>query len=260
MIVDSHVHLGDIVSCQSPDVSIKTLLSVMDELGIDLAINIMHMLGLADCYEEAFKASESAYEQSAHRLPYALFYSPHYREASLEWIAAARGRSGYVGIKIHPAWHLTYPDDPRYERIWQVAAEHGVPIVTHSWIVSDYNPSQKFATPDRFQYYVERFPHVNLILGHAGGRYEGHLMAVNLVKRFPNVYVDLAGDLLSFNLIEWLVAQIGATRILFGSDVSMMDQRSRLAAILDADITAEEKRQILGENACRLFGLGAEKQ
>ncbi len=94
-----------------------------------------------------------------------------------------------------------------------------------------------------------------MILGHAGGRYEGHRAAAKLARSYPNVYMDLSGDSYSFGLVEWLVEQAGADRILFGSDLFMIDARTVMGRVLDADISSAAKALILGENAVRIFGL-----
>ncbi len=253
MIVDTHTHLGEIVSFRSLDTTVETMLSVMDHLGIDMAIE-MHMAGLGPL-EVAYEMSEAAFELSGGRLPYAMIYNPLYMDESLAWVRKSLDRPGAVGIKIHPSLNRTYPEDPRYEPIWELAADRGVPIITHSWAVSDYNPVQKYATPDHFGHYVARYPQVNLVLGHAGGLYAGNLAAADLARRYHNVYMDLSGDAYSFGLIEWLVDQVGAARLLFGSDVNWIDQRTHLGRVLDADITLEQKQLILGENAQRLFDL-----
>jgi len=176
-------------------------------------------------------------------------------DESLNLIRKSLNQPGAVGIKIHPSFSRTYPEDVRYEPVWQLAAQYSVPIITHSWAVSDYNPLQRYSTPEHFEHYVARYPNVNLILGHAGGLYAGHLAAVDLARRYPNVFMDISGDTYSFGFIEWLVHQVGAERILFGSDAVWFDQRTQLGRVLDADITLEQKRLILGENACRLFRL-----
>ena len=254
MIVDAHTHLGEVPLFRVPDTSVEAMLALMDDLGIDMAIQ-MHGAGIVECYEEAYHASEAAYERSDGRLPYCLVYSPLYQKESLLWIGRGLGRPGCVGIKIHPGSHQVYPEDARYEPVWLLAAERGVPLITHSWALSDYNPTQRYATPEHFEPHVRRYPQVRLVLGHAGGRYEGHLAAARLAQRYPNVYLDLSGDVYAYGLIEWLVAQVGAERILFGSDANWIDPRTHLGRILDAEITAEAKWLILGVNATRLFHL-----
>jgi predicted TIM-barrel fold metal-dependent hydrolase len=255
MIVDAHVHLGDVAQFRIADPSAEAMLVLMDCLGIDVSISA-HFAGLVGCFEDAYQASEAAHERSGGRLPYWLVYHPLCPKDSLAWIERAWGRPGLVGVKIHPAQHQVFPEDVRYEPVWRMAAERGLPILTHSWALSDYNPTQRYATPEHFESRVARFPEVTIILGHAGGRYEGHLAAARLAQRYANVYLDLSGDVYSFGLVEWLVGQVGADRILFGSDAVWIDPRTRLATVLDADISLEAKEQILGGNACRLFRIG----
>ena len=55
-------------------------------------------------------------------------------------------------------WYLAY------ERAWEFAAEHDLPILAHTWSVSDYNPAQRYSTPERLETYVRRFPRVRLLL------------------------------------------------------------------------------------------------
>ena len=54
-------------------------------------------------------------------------------------------------------------------------------------------------------------------------------------------------------MIEQLGEEAGADRVLFGSDVPLMDPRSQLGKIITADITDEDKRLVLGGNARRLL-------
>jgi predicted TIM-barrel fold metal-dependent hydrolase len=259
MIVDAHVHLGEVSSFRAIDTGPEAMLALMDALSIDVAIS-MHALGLAGLFEQAYTASEAAYERSGGRLPYCLVYHPLYREESLAWAAMGVGRPGMVGLKINPGQHQVYPEDERYEPVWEFATDHDLPMITHSWAWSDYNPTQRFATPEHFERFVAKYPTVKLVLGHAGGRYEGHLAAVTLAKRYANVYLDLSGDVYSLGFVEWLVEQVGAERVLLGSDMDWIDPRTHLARVLDAEISLEAKEMILGQNACRLFRLAPRGQ
>lgn len=254
MIIDAHIHLGGLAGFHVPDASAAAALALMDRLGIDMAIN-MPNAGLMECFEVAYASACAAYQESAGRLPFALTYHPRYPEDSLAAIEASLAGPGAVAIKIHPGQHQTYPNDPAYDVVWRLAAERSLPIITHSWALSDYNPTQRFAVPELYEPRIARFPQVNLVLGHSGGRYEGHLAAAALAQRYANVYLDLSGDVYSFGFIEWLTGQVGAERILFGTDLDWIDPRTHLGRVLDADISAHDKELILGANACRLFGL-----
>jgi len=254
MIVDSHIHTGMTVSGPCIDPSTEAVLSLMDHLGIDLAISTNHPL-LAGRLQKGLDDALDAYRMSEGRILSYAFFDPHFPEEDLDWVRQCLSHKPFVGIKIHPRRAEIYPDDERWDPVWRLASELQVPLLAHTWWVSDYNPGQRFCTPDRFEHYVKTYPEVDLILGHAGGRFEGHRAAAKLTRSYANVFLDLSGDSYSFGLVEWFVQQAGADRILFGSDVTLIDVRTVMGRVLDADIPAEAKAMILGQNALRLFRL-----
>jgi len=256
MIVDSHIHLGKMVSAPCVDASVQAMLSLMDSLHIDQSISTGSGL-ISGRTEVGFQTAVAAYEQSGGRLRSCAFFNPYYPGEDERWVRRCLAHKAFVGIKIHPPLVECYANDERWEPVWRLAAERHVPIVTHSWAVSDYNPTQRYATPELFERYVRAYPSVPFILGHSGGRYEGHRAAVALARKYANVHMDLSGDSYSLGLVEWLAQQAGAERVLFGSDNTMIDGRTTLGRVLDADLPAADKALILGENAVRVFGLVA---
>ena len=56
-------------------------------------------------------------------------------------------------------------------------------------------------------------------------------------------------------LIEWAVGEIGAERLLFGTDTPLYFTAFQRARIDYAEITLEQKRCILRENAIKLLSL-----
>ena len=168
----------------------------------------------------------------------------------------AKDWPGFVGLKIHPSFHGVPAEDPSYEPAWRFAGEHDLTILTHSWSVSDYNPVQRLSTPERFEKYVRRFPTVRLVLGHAGGRGTGRHAAVRMANEHPNVYLDIAGDIFDYRLIESLVESVPVEKILFGSDFPWLDPRANLSRVLLAEIDVAAKMKILRDNAMRVYRLG----
>jgi uncharacterized protein len=254
MIIDSHMHLGSIVSTPCVDESIEAVIALMDHLDVEFAISTSFSL-LDGRSDVGINTAREAYSLSQGRILAYTYVNPHYPD-DVKIARECLDDERFVGIKIHPSGVACFGNDVRWEPVWQLASEYDVPILAHSWALSDYNPSQRFSTPDLFEHYVGSFPDVNLILGHAGGRYEGYIAAANLARNYSNVYADLSGDSYSFGLVEWLVNHIGADRILYGSDLTMIEPRTQIGRILDADISIEAKAKIMGENAAQLFGIG----
>jgi predicted TIM-barrel fold metal-dependent hydrolase len=251
MIIDAHCHLGYSPQFHFPDTTVKTLLRVMDGLQIDRAV-CCHLALLAGEVEFGLRESLEAYRESGGRLPLYTAFDPR-APGGIEFVTRCLDQEGFVGIKIHPSFHQCWADDERYRAVWELAAEKQVPMLTHSWDVSEQNPVQKYSFPSRFEKYAAEYPEATVILGHAGGRYHGHIAAANLAVKYRNVLLDTAGDCYTAGLIEYLVGRVGADRILFGSDITWIDPRTQLGMILDADISTADKQKILRLNATRVF-------
>ncbi len=160
-----------------------------------------------------------------------------------------------IGVKIHPSWHLCYPADERYKKFWALAEERQIPVLTHSWNPNVPNKAQKFSDPFNFEVVIKRHPDLKLILAHAGGRGDSLYKVIDLLEKYPNLYTDFAGDIFEPKLIETYVGRLGSEKLYFGTDMPWIDVRYHLVNILSAEITDEDKENILGLNVARLYGI-----
>lgn len=253
MIVDTHFHLGCSPGFHYYDTSLDSYLDYMDRLKISYCINI-HSIGLVtNELERGLEEDLRAYERSQGRIVSYYVYHPHFGAESLELMERYGDRRVFKGIKLHPSFHGVYANDPRYEAAWEYAKEKQLPIMSHTWSISETNASQKYSYPPLFERYIAAFPDVSFIAGHSGGRYDGIMQTVKLARKYPNVYMDTAGDVYENGLIEFLTREAGADRVLFGSDGFWMDARTQLGMIIGADISVEDKQKILSKNAMSLF-------
>jgi predicted TIM-barrel fold metal-dependent hydrolase len=72
----------------------------------------------------------------------------------------------------------------------------------------------------------------------------------------PNLYCDISGSNLDDGAIEFAVSEMGAERILFGTDGTMAGS---VGKVLDASITDEEKDLIFWGNAERILAAQGKK-
>ncbi|NUQ61432.1 MAG: amidohydrolase [Pirellulales bacterium] len=251
MIIDVHCHLGTSPGFHFPDPSTATILRTMDRLGIERAI-FCHLAMLHGELALGLRESIAACRMAPGRFAFYTVFEPG-RDGAIEFVKESLEQPGCVGIKLHPSFHRCAADDDAYEPIWRLAAERNLPMLTHSWDISDDNPSQKFSFPTRFERYISVYPEVKLILGHAGGRYGGHVAAADLARRYPNVFLDIAGDCYVRGLLEYLAENAGEDKVLFGSDLTWIDPRTQLGMVLDAEIPVGVKEKILRLNALRIF-------
>lgn len=254
-IIDAHAHFGLPGLFFAPESGPEGLLRIMDLVGIQSAIIACDHVTLHEGAQAGIAALRRAYEQFQGRLYYLGVFDPRTALPCLAALEEAAGWPGMAGLKIHPSFHQTFADDPTYEPAWRFAAEHQLPVLAHSWSVSDYNPVQRYSTPDRFEGYVRRFPQVRLVLGHAGGRGSGRHEAARMAAQHANVYLDFAGDIFCDRLIETLLASMPPEKILFGSDYPWIDPRANLSRVLLADASDPIKQMILAENAARVYSI-----
>ncbi|MCY3761310.1 MAG: amidohydrolase family protein, partial [Gemmatimonadetes bacterium] len=79
--------------------------------------------------------------------------------------------------------------------------------------------------------------------------------AIAAARANANYYLETCSTFRQPGVVERLVAEAGADRVIFGSDTPLMDPRPQLGKIVTADIDAAAKRLILGGNARRLLRL-----
>lgn len=168
--------------------------------------------------------------------------------ASYEQAAIMLAGPKCVGIKIHPEEHL-YPIAQHARALFEFAAARDTVILSHS--------GEKNSLPEDFVRFADDFPSVRLILAHLGNGHDGdpaHQVRAIQASRRDNVYVDTSsGASLTPRLIEWAVREVGANRILYGSDSPLYFAPMQRTRIDWADISDADKRLILCDNAIRLF-------
>lgn len=157
-----------------------------------------------------------------------------------------------VGIKIHPEEHA-YRISDHGDELFSFFTEVGAPVMTHSGCPN--------SLPAAFVPFANKYPEVKLLLAHHGngagdhGKVDLQVRAIQ-ATRHGNVWVDTssARSILP-GLIEWGVKELGAERLLFGSDTPLYHVALQRTRIEMAEISDEAKRMILRENAIKFFNL-----
>ncbi|NLF15876.1 MAG: amidohydrolase family protein [Lentisphaerae bacterium] len=154
------------------------------------------------------------------------------------------------GIKL---WVAVNARDARLDTVMTHAGDLGVPVLHHAWYKTVglvYNES----SPADIACLARRFPQVPIIMAHLTGC---GCRGVADVQDCPNVLVDTSGSQPEQGIVEWAVAQLGAERLVYGSDVVGRDFGTQIGRVLGARLTARQRDLILGGNACRLLRLEA---
>ena len=81
----------------------------------------------------------------------------------------------------------------------------------------------------------------------------GFERGIRAIRGLKNVYADLAGSDPCAGFTEMAVRELGAERVIYGSDAGGRSFSSQLAKVFGANIPESAKKLILGENLKRLM-------
>lgn len=251
-IYDVHTHLG----YTSPSGYIRNLTfeSQIAQFEKDMErFNIKKIVsavtGIADpiaCHEE----KEAAVKGKGDRFKGYVRYDPNHEEVFTDEYLQERFATGYyVGFKSLPHYMKTDIRDKKYERMFQYAHDHHLPILLHT-------DNQK-GSPMACAEMAARYPNAKVILGHTGLFDEGRAQAERLAKNpnYNNVYFEFCGSFLTKRR-RWsqTLEHIDYHRVLFGTDAPILSNIWELSRLLSEDISDKALIAILGQNAKELFG------
>ena len=248
-IIDAHAHLGPTGTFLIPTPDAASMVAMMDRLGIDRTLLASHLAISCD-FARGNDLTAAAVRAYPDRLYGYVVVNARYPEEVEGELRRGLDQLGLQGIKLHPNFQGYCVDDPALASVWRCAEERGIPVLVHTW---DRDPNCR---PSFFAPLAEAHPTVPFILGHSGGTPTGVREAVAVAREHPNIYLDICGSLLTSNELEWMVAEVGAERVLFATDVPWLDPRFELGRLAYARLSVEEQRLILGENIARLLGWG----
>jgi predicted TIM-barrel fold metal-dependent hydrolase len=173
----------------------------------------------------------------------------HDRKAIVAEIDRCVKGLGMRGIKL---WVSVVARDRRLDPILERAGELCIPVLHHSWYKTVWKTKCE-SDPSDIADLASRFPGVNIVMAHLSGCAE---RGIQDVKPHPNVLVDTSGSQPVAGMVEYAVRELGADRLVYGSDVAGRDFTGQIGRILGADIGEEDRRKILYLNAERLLKLG----
>ena len=171
-------------------------------------------------------------------------------EAELDRLADC----GVQGVKIMPLLQEFYPDDKGCERLYEALIKRGMMLVTHTGR-DPLEREEVFGTPERFARVVQCYPELKLLLAHLGGMRMWDEAKRHLLPPGGNVCFDTA--YVSFYLdgteMAELIQDIGADRVIFGSDYPWEIPGRAVEIIQRLDLSEGEKEAILWKNASILL-------
>jgi len=239
-IIDAHCHIGQgLTYSQTPE----ALLREMDAHSVSAAVIVAADRFIAVRNREG--NDEVLHAAAGHPdrfLPFAAA-NPWYGAEAVEELDRAFGR-GALGLKLHPVLQGFTLSDEIILPLIEAAVEIDKPVYVHTGTPIS-------CTPFQLTELAMRYPAGTFIMGHAAYA-DFWNDVVHSVKCVPNIFVETSQHLAS--VIRTLVEQVGAERVLYGSDSPLASMPVEIEKITRYVRRADDLELIFGANLRRILG------
>ena len=242
--------------CRSP----KAFLKYLDQCGIDRAVLINYVAPEVIGFTSEVNTFVANYvkENPKRLIPCGSLHPRHTNNvlADVEQIV----RLGIRLIKIHPPHQLLFPNDYQHgvkelEIIYRAAEASGIPVMFHTGTSVFPGARNKYGDPIHIDDVAVDFSRLKILLAH-GGRPLWMDTAFFLVRRHPNVYLDISGIppkglLKYFPRLEEI-----ADKTLFGTDwpgPGVPDIKKNLDEFRALPLSDPTKQQVLSRTALSIW-------
>ncbi|MBU7015687.1 MAG: amidohydrolase family protein [Theionarchaea archaeon] len=255
-VFDAHVHLAGSNGSLDKDV-LDDLSLQMDIAAVDMAVvfAVTSQEGMA-LTEDSNSAVAAAISEMPERL--VGFCSVHPAQGTKALQELERCHSlGLRGIKLHPVLQDFHCDCDALHLLAKKAADLSMPILIHSSF--PYNSRES----ESLYHLVSSHPETDFLLAHTGGFQflDCYAYVEKRKSGIENIYFELSTLVPMFRRspytpqVKWLVEQMGADRVVFGSNYPHYQLVDALTAFRELELSYEDSQQILGKTLATLLNL-----
>lgn len=247
-VIDAHSHIGakgcatnsTIMKFSTPDEIVKKL----DRTGIDTTFTAPWS-GISYDGIQAGKEILDAYKNYPGRFLGYMCCNPNYPDnldAAKEMIS--QNPEAFVGIKPYPPSFGFELTDNVMKDWFEFADEHRLLVLIHGGNAKYIEQTDSLSSI---------YKNATFVLAHCGVNFSIAKKCAEIANKRDNVVLDITITATTRKMVEFLVAEVGGDKIVFGSDMPMRDLSPQLGWICYADIPIEDKKKILAENIKRLL-------
>ncbi len=154
---------------------------------------------------------------------------------------------GFHGMKLEISCNAR---DQAMKPVMEAARRYGVPVLQHSWSQTNIRERAFHSDPEDTCELARRWPDVKVVMAHLTGC---GVRGIRAARGLDNLFIDTSGAAPEAGLVEVAVAELGAHRVLYGSDQPIRDLPTAIARVTGSPISAAAQRAILHDNAVNLL-------
>ncbi len=248
-IWDAHAHLSGVSG--SVEERTDRLLEYADRMGIARLVVFMGTSFVGHpSPDELRRQNDEVWRAIAHapqRILGMVYVNPKHTQASLDEIDRCVRHGPMVGVKL---WIALECGRPELDPIVRRAVELQVPLLQHAYDRVAGNLAGESSCAD-VAALAARHPDAAFICAHTGSDWE---RGIRTIRPRPNVWAEVSGSDPTAGFVEMAVRELGAERVLYGSDAGGRSFASQLAKVTSAQLPEAAERLVLGGNLRRLLG------
>jgi len=237
----------------TPSARMEALVRAADRVGVERMCICMSAPWHYEPTPEQFRQSNddvlAILKEWSHRAYGLVYLNPQHLRESLDELERCVADGPMVGVKLWVGLHCNRPElDPIVKR----AKELDALVLQHTWIKQRGKgnlPGE--STPMDLAELSARHAGYPLVCGHTGGG--DWSLGIRAIRTRPEIHADICGGDPVYGEVEMAVRELGASRVLYGSDVAGRSFASQIGKVLGADIPLDDKKLILRENLRRLL-------
>lgn len=242
-LFDTHVHIGA-ARHSGRRHRAGEIIESMDRFGVDRAVAIP--FPVVDDYRREHDEIGAALRDYPGRFVGAACLHPFVPEAEYrDEVRRCREQHGFRALKFQPQYQALNPLLESSSFLFETAIENRMALIVHT------GTGIPFSLPSMFLLAAKRYPELNIVLAHCGGGGIFLGEAIVAATLFDNVYLELS-SLMPHHVLE-VLQRIPSTRLMIGSDLPE-NLNIELSKILQLPVGDADKRNILSETGCRVFG------
>jgi predicted TIM-barrel fold metal-dependent hydrolase len=247
-IWDAHAHLSGVSG--TVEQRVEQLLAYADRVGIQRLMLCMGTSFVPDpSPAELVKQNDEilrAVSCAPTRILGFVYVNPKHEQASLREMDRCVRDGPMVGVKL---WIAVRCHQPELDPIVRRAVELSIPVLQHCyWRVGENLPGE--STPADMAALAARHPDASFLCAHTGNDWERGVRAIRAAK---NVSAEICGSDPTAGFVETAVRELGAERVVYGSDAGGRSFASQLAKVYSPGLPKTEEALVLGGNLRRLL-------